>query len=89
MFYVYILVSQRDSKLYIGFSKNLKRRIEAHNNGLNKSTKSRLPLKLIYYEAYLAEHDARNRERFLKTGKGRELIRKQIADSIGGCSSTG
>ncbi|MCR4329183.1 MAG: GIY-YIG nuclease family protein [Candidatus Roizmanbacteria bacterium] len=89
MFYVYILLSQRDNKQYTGFSKNLKRRIEAHNNGLNESTKSRLPLKLIYYEAYLSEKDARKREKFLKSGKGRELIRKQIADSIGGCSSIG
>lgn len=66
MFYVYILQSIKDNNLYIGYTNNLKKRIEEHNNKLNYSTKYRAPLKLIYYEAYQSEEDARHREHNLK-----------------------
>lgn len=82
MFYVYVLQSLRDHKLYTGFSKDLKKRIAFHNQGINDSTKYRRPLRLIYYEAYYNEEDARKRERFLKSGRGREIIREQIKNSI-------
>jgi hypothetical protein len=51
MYYVYILLSLKDNKFYIGFTSNLKRRLKEHNYGKNISTKSRLPLKLIYEKA--------------------------------------
>lgn len=66
MFYVYVLFSEKDKKLYTGFSPDLKSRFEAHTNGFVKATKFRRPLKLIYYEAYLTELDARRREIYLK-----------------------
>ena len=47
MFYVYVLISLKDKKFYIGFTNDLKRRLKEHNSGKNISTKSRLPLKLI------------------------------------------
>lgn len=72
----------KDNKLYTGFSANLKQRIEFHNQGLNKSTKYRRPLKLIYYEAYTSESDARKREIFLKSGRGREVLKQQIENCI-------
>jgi len=78
MFYVYVLKSEKDQKLYIGFSTDLRKRVEFHNLGLNNSTACRRPLKLIYYEGYIYEKDARIRERFLKSGRGHEVLYKQL-----------
>jgi len=78
MFYVYILQSTKDGNFYIGFSSNLLQRISEHSKGSVSSTKNRRPMILIYYEAYRAEKDARIREKFLKTGQGREFIKKNI-----------
>ncbi|MDP3245317.1 MAG: GIY-YIG nuclease family protein [bacterium] len=66
MFYVYILKSIKDSDFYTGSTDDLKKRFLEHNNGLVKSTKMRRPFKLVYYEAYSAEQDARLREARLK-----------------------
>ncbi len=82
MFYVYILKSIKDNNLYIGFSNNLKRRINEHNQGKNFSTSYRRPFKLIYYEAYLSEDDAKKREKFLKTGWGRNYIRRNLQNTL-------
>jgi putative endonuclease len=78
MFYVYVLHSQIDRGLYIGFSCDLKERLIQHNEGESKSTKSRRPLKLIYYEAYVLKEDAEGREQFLKSGGGRRFLDKQL-----------
>ena len=74
MYYVYILISLKDGKLYTGLSSDLKKRLEFHNNGKSAATKGRLPVKLIYYEAYSDKKDAIKREKFLKSGRGREVI---------------
>ena len=61
-----MLKSLKDDKLYIGSTNNLRKRVKEHNSGLNKSTKTRSPFKLVYYEAYTNEEDARHREHNLK-----------------------
>lgn len=66
MYYVYILKSIKDRKLYIGYTNNLLRRVKEHNSKLNTSTKSRIPFKLVYYEAYANLSDAKKREYNLK-----------------------
>lgn len=66
MFFVYILKSQKDGKLYFGSTSDLKRRIKEHNCGLVASTKPRKPFKLVYVEGYSSEEDARKREHNLK-----------------------
>jgi len=66
MFYVYILRSSKDSKLYMGSTADLRRRLAEHNDGKVVSTKNRKPFELIYYEAYNNEKDARTREHNLK-----------------------
>lgn len=81
MYYVYILYSSKDKKLYIGYSPNLRSRVKAHNSGFVKSTKHRKPLKLIYYEAYINERDARRREKFLKGGNGRKDMKVQLLNT--------
>ena len=60
MFYVYVLFSKKDNKLYTGFTKNLKLRFEQHSQGTVRSTKNSRPLDLIYYEACLDQADATN-----------------------------
>ena len=83
MFYVYILGSQKDRELYIGSTNDLKKRIQEHNSGKVPSTKPRIPLKLLYYEAYLAEKDARKRESALKLrGQARAHLAKRINSSM-------
>ena len=70
MFYTYVLRSKKDNNIYIGFTGDLKKRLNEHNKGLVISTKSRTPLELIYYEACLDENKAIKREKYLKTGFG-------------------
>jgi putative endonuclease len=77
MFYVYVLQSESDCGLYIGYSANLRRRLAEHKSGMAFSTSYRGPWALIYYEAYTHEADARGRERFLKSGSGRRFLQKQ------------
>ena len=81
MYYVYLL-KLNDSTIYTGRSDDLKRRIAEHNKGKVRSTKFKLPMKLIYYEAYVEKKDAIDREIFLRTGDGRKGIRKQLRHTI-------
>jgi len=78
MFYVYVLHSESDHGLYIGYSTDLRRRIAEHRAGLAFATAFRGPWRLIYYEAYTEEQDALGRERFLKSGGGRRFLKKQL-----------
>ena len=82
MYYVYILISKKDKNLYIGYTPNLKIRIQKHNAGFVQATKYRLPLTLIYYEAYASQVDAKRREKFLKGGKGHVELKIQLNDSF-------
>ena len=78
VYYVYILRSLKDKKLYAGYSNNLKRRFEEHNKGEIKSTKNRKPFTLIYYESYLHQQDATEREKLFKTQWGRNYLRRVL-----------
>ena len=78
MFYVYVLQSEVDEGLYIGFTSDLKRRLAEHQVGKSFSTSYRRPWRLIYYEAYVEESDALGRERYLKSGGGRRFLAKQL-----------
>lgn len=80
MYYVYILHSKKDGKLYTGVTADLKLRIKKHNSGFVSATKYRLPLSLIYYESYLFSGDARRRELFLKSGAGKKDLEIQLKD---------
>jgi putative endonuclease len=78
MFYVYILRSLKDNKFYIGYSIDLRKRFNQHNNGLVKSTIKRRPFELVYYEAFKYEKDARKQELFYKTGQGRRVLKSRL-----------
>jgi putative endonuclease len=74
-YYTYILESEKDSSLYIGYASDLRKRFQQHNNGKGKATKPFKPYKLIYYEAFLSRIDAKKREVYLKSGYGRKTIK--------------
>ncbi|NER10664.1 GIY-YIG nuclease family protein [Muriicola jejuensis] len=74
-YYVYVLKSLNFDRHYVGFSRNPVRRLRQHNGGKNKSTKPYLPWELLFCEAYPTKEEALEREKFLKTGKGREHIK--------------
>lgn len=80
MYYIYILLSHKDKKLYIGYTKDINNRFHLHSNGKVSSTKNRRPLELVYYEAYKNQLDAKKREIFLKSGSGHRFIKKQLAN---------
>ena len=77
-FYVYVLLSEKDGKLYTGYTKNLKNRISDHNDGKVSSTKLRRPLKLIYFEGCLNQQDATRREKYLKSGNGKTYLKNRL-----------
>ena len=78
MIYTYVLQSEKDGNLYVGFTKDLKARFESHRKGKVFSTKNRRPLKLIYYEACLDQKDAVNREKYLKTHYGKMFLKNRL-----------
>jgi len=75
MFYVYVI--KCDSEIYIGYTKDLKRRVAEHNAGKTKSTKAK-GWRVIYYEAHTELEDAKRREVYLKTTQGRQALRRMI-----------
>ena len=82
MYYAYILKSKRDGTFYIGYTNNLKRRFLEHNSGLVTSTKTHLPFDLVYYEGHRNRKDAIKREAFLKTGWGRNYIKRVLSNYL-------
>jgi len=74
MFYVYVLKNGK-GRLYVGHTNNLERRITEHNTGLSPYTKNRGPWELAYSESFDTRGEAMKREKFLKSGKGRELLK--------------
>jgi len=81
-FYVYVLFSLKDNKFYTGFTIDLKDRLQRHARGEVKSTSNRRPLKLIHYEYFIDEKDAKAREVFLKSGYGRDNLKKSLKQTL-------
>ncbi|MBI2464525.1 GIY-YIG nuclease family protein [Candidatus Shapirobacteria bacterium] len=83
MYYTYVLKSLKDGKLYTGYTSDLEKRFTQHCTGLVKSTCNRRPLKIIYYQAFISEQDARNEEKYLKSGsKPRNELKLRIKESL-------
>ena len=83
MYYVYYLNSrQYKDKYFVGYTENLKLRLEQHNKGLSASTKPYRPWELIFYEAYKSTKDAKRREMYFKTTKGRKTLKLMLQDSL-------
>jgi putative endonuclease len=77
-YYVYVLKSNFDGLLYTGYTNNLKRRLEEHNDGKVISTKRRIPFELIYSEACKNQSDAIAREKYLKSGMGKKYLKNRL-----------
>jgi len=77
-FYVYVLKSEKDGNLYIGKTKDLKKRFKKHTDGQVPATKNRRPLQLIYYEAYTNKVQWSKQEKFYKTGIGRDTLKNKL-----------
>ena len=77
MFYVYVLQSQTRSYLYVGLTNNVKRRVDQHQAGREKTTRPYIPFKLLFTESFLNRVQARAREKYLKSGIGKEWIKNK------------
>ncbi len=78
MFYVYVLKSERDGRLYTGMTRNLSRRLAEHRQGKVKSTVRRRPLTLVYSEEFPDKTSAASRERYFKTPEGGALKQRLV-----------
>lgn len=77
-YFTYVLISKKDGKHYIGFTSDLRERLKSHNGGNVESTKNRRPLEVVYYEACTCKEKAEERERYFKTGFGRNFLKGRI-----------
>jgi putative endonuclease len=76
MFTVYVLYSESHNKHYVGYTSDLKNRLDSHNIFANSGFTVRYrPWKLIYTEQFSIKSEVIKREKFLKSGKGREFIK--------------
>ena len=75
MIVVYAIRSLSRNYTYVGMTNDFKRRIEEHNNGENRSTKAYRPFALIYSEEFPDRISARIKEKYLKSGVGKEFLR--------------
>jgi putative endonuclease len=82
-FYVYVLQSLKDGRLYTGVTANVNRRLAEHNGGKTSSLRARRPLKLAYSEEYATRGEALARERYFKTPEG-GVLKKQLVSQAEG-----
>jgi len=78
VYYAYILLSQSSHIFYFGSTIDLRKRMREHNTGLVQSTKTHRPWELIWYGAFQTEKQARDFERYLKTGSGKAFAYKRF-----------
>lgn len=79
-YYVYVLKSISHDFIYIGYTENLKQRFKEHNSGESKSTKPYIPYDIIHYEAYKNIKDAKRREEYLKTNRGKTTLNTMLKE---------
>jgi putative endonuclease len=75
MFIVYGLKSEKDGRVYVGFTQDLSRRLKEHSSGKTRSTKGWLPWSVYYTEEVDSREKAREREIYLKSGIGKEFLK--------------
>ncbi len=80
MIWVYALRSELDGMLYVGIAKDTAVRLEEHNRGKSKFTKGHLPWVLVYREMTQDWPAARKREKYLKSGVGKEWLKATLQD---------
>ena len=80
-YYTYVLLDKKRN-FYIGYSQDLKKRFKEHTLGKVFATKSKLPIKLIYYESCINKYDALKREKYLKSGPGRKYLKNRLKNFL-------
>jgi len=75
MFFVYAIKSEIRNFLYVGLTDNVDRRVSQHNKGYERTTRPYLPFKLIHVESFETRQAARIREKYLKSGVGKEFLK--------------
>ena len=78
MFYVYVLYSKKHNRKYTGMTIDIEKRLKEHNARQNKSTKAYVPWEVIFKEGFKTRLEARAREKYLKSGVGREFIKSLL-----------
>jgi putative endonuclease len=78
MWHVYVLRSVRNGRLYTGSTNDLDRRLEEHQRGKSRYVRHAGPFELVYTEEYGTRLEARRRELFLKSGRGRALLKEEL-----------
>ena len=79
-FYVYAIKSKKDKRVYVGLSHDVEERLHYHNSGAVFSTKGFVPWILIYKEKVGSLKFAREREKYFKTGSGKEFLKNIVLD---------
>jgi putative endonuclease len=74
MYFVYVLLSEKTGRRYVGMSNDPEKRLLQHNAGYTKSTKAYRPWVKVYLESFETLLEAVNREKYLKSGVGREYL---------------
>lgn len=82
MFTVYAIKSELDGRIYVGFTDCIERRLKEHNSGKTQSTKGYKPWKLIFMENADCRENARNREKYFKSGCGKEFLKQIIQGPV-------
>jgi putative endonuclease len=75
MYYVYAIKSGSKNYIYVGMTNNLERRLKQHNSGESKTTKAFRPFTLLFSETLATRAEARKREKYLKSGIGKEFLK--------------
>tara|TARA_Y100000310_G_C20504346_1_gene725649 strand:+ start:173 stop:427 length:255 start_codon:yes stop_codon:yes gene_type:complete len=82
MYFIYILQSTQDERLYVGYTENIRNRLKTHNKGSVPSTKSQRPWKLLFFECYTNQSDALRREKYFKTTVGKRALKLMLRETL-------
>ncbi len=78
MFFVYVLISEsKGRRFYVGLTSDVEKRVDEHNARRTKSTKAYIPWKLFFFESFNTRKEAREKEKYYKSGSGKELIKEK------------
>ena len=78
MFYAYVLQSESNATFYYGSTEDIEKRILTHNAGLVNYTSKYMPWKIVYVETFSTRSEAMKREKYFKTGAGRDFVKRQL-----------
>lgn len=81
MYFIYVLQSLKDQRTYVGYTDNVEKRLTKHNKGYVRSTKHRIPLRLLFTEVFLTSKEAKKRELYWKSGAGRRKLKEYFKSS--------